>query len=262
MLKHCAVIGQPVGHSLSPAIHQAAYAELGLDWDYSAIEVTPADLADFIAGLDDAWVGLSVTMPHKQTILELGEPDELARLVGAGNTYLVESKLVTNTDVAGFVHAIGQTPVTARIIGGGGTARAAVVALSKLGCRYLNLVLRNPAKATELDALATSLGIEVAVDRLGIPLSPAEVTISTLPPRAADEWVEQILSDTEFCLDVAYDPWPTALHRTAEEAGIATATGIDLLAGQAVEQLRLMTGSEVTVESLISAALAELALRH
>lgn len=262
MLKQCAVIGQPIHHSLSPAIHQAAYAELGLDWDYSAIEVSPEGLPSFIADLGESWVGLSVTMPHKQALLDLGDPDELTRLVGAGNTYLVGSKLVTNTDVAGFVHAIGQEPVTARIIGGGGTARAAIVALSKLGCRYLNLVLRNPAKAAELDELATELGMEVAVDPLGVPLSPAEVTISALPGLAADDWLDSILADTDFLLDVAYDPWPTALHRAAEESGIGFASGIDLLVGQAVEQVRLMTGLEVSVELLTAAALAELERRR
>ena len=262
MLKYCAVIGQPIEHSLSPVIHRAAYQELGLAWEYTAIEVTPSELPGFIAGLDDCWVGLSVTMPHKQAIMELGKPTALAQLVGAGNTFLVDSGLVTNTDVAGFRHAITMEPTTARVIGGGGTARAGIVALSQLGCRYLNLVLRTPSKATELIELATRLGMEVAVDQLGNSVSPTDVTICALPPTAADAWLDEILADTQLCLDVAYTPWETALNRQAREFRIEFRSGIDLLAGQAVEQVRLMTGEDVDVELLASAALAELDRRR
>src|SRR6476619_2857343 len=96
----CAVLGSPIAHSLSPVLHRAAYAELGLDWTYDRFEVRAEELPAFVAGLDGSWRGLSLTMPLKVAVLELGEVDPLAALAGAGNTLILEphGRRVYNTD--------------------------------------------------------------------------------------------------------------------------------------------------------------------
>jgi hypothetical protein len=101
-VRRCAVLGSPIQHSLSPALHRAAYGYLGLDWTYDRVEVDERGLAAFVGGLDASWRGLSLTMPLKVAVLELGNVDQLASLAGAGNTLILEggSRTVHNTDVA------------------------------------------------------------------------------------------------------------------------------------------------------------------
>ena len=98
----CAVVGHPVAHSLSPAIHCAAYQLLDLDWSYQVIDVEPGGLRAFIASLDDSWRGLSVTMPHKVDLVELGETDATVDLLGAANTWVRRDgrTIVRNTAVS------------------------------------------------------------------------------------------------------------------------------------------------------------------
>ncbi len=107
--RRCAVLGSPIAHSLSPALHRAAYAELGLDWRYDLIEMDEAGLAGFVAGCARSWRGLSLTMPLKVVALQLGEVDPVARQAAAGNTLVFESdgsRRVYNTDVGGLVWAL------------------------------------------------------------------------------------------------------------------------------------------------------------
>ena len=84
------MIGHPVAHSLSPVLHRAAYRHLGLNWEYAAVDVPPGQLSAFLAGLDERWRGLSVTMPHKQELLGFGAGDATTELVGAANTLVLE----------------------------------------------------------------------------------------------------------------------------------------------------------------------------
>jgi len=102
------VLGSPIDHSLSPVLHRAAYAELGLDWTYGRYEMSESGLADFVAGLDSSWRGLSVTMPLKVAVLDLGEADPVAQRAGAGNTLILsdQGNRVYNTDVGGLVWAV------------------------------------------------------------------------------------------------------------------------------------------------------------
>lgn len=263
-----AVVGHPIGHSLSPALHRAAYAALGLDWVYERHDVPAGGLAEFVAGLDSSWRGLSVTMPLKSELLRLGTPDELSVLLGAANTLVLGSdgtRCVHNTDVAGIVSALAGIGVSyvaaARLLGAGGTARAGLAALGSLGCERVDVFVREPARAAGLAELGGRLGLNLQIAAFGSPVGPTDVTISTLPPGAADElgWA---LESTSAALDVAYDPWPTRFARRAAELGLSCASGLDLLAGQAVEQVRLMTGGVVGVGLLRTAGLTELASRH
>ncbi|MFI5099653.1 MAG: shikimate dehydrogenase, partial [Actinomycetes bacterium] len=137
-----AVLGSPVAHSLSPVLHRAAYAYLGLDWTYEAVECDEAGLAGFVAGLTAQWAGLSLTMPLKTAVLGLlDETDEPIRLARAANTLLLRDgrRVGANTDVPGMVAALAELGVggggagRATVLGAGATARSALVSLAAAG---------------------------------------------------------------------------------------------------------------------------------
>jgi shikimate dehydrogenase len=138
----CAVLGSPISHSLSPALHRAAYAELGLTgWTYDRFEVTEGELADFVTGCTGNWRGLSLTMPLKSAALELGEVDPLARFAGSANTLIFDGlrRLLYNTDIGGLVWAVQQVRAArllqVTILGSGATARSSVLSAAHLGAR-------------------------------------------------------------------------------------------------------------------------------
>jgi shikimate dehydrogenase len=139
LARRAAVLGSPIAHSLSPALHRAAYAGLGLHWSYDAIDVDRAALPGFLAGLDDTWAGLSLTMPLKECVLDLlSEVDPAAERVGAVNTVLPgrHGWRGTNTDISGIARALEEpasTPPTTATVGGGATARSAIAALAARG---------------------------------------------------------------------------------------------------------------------------------
>src|SRR5579859_5641782 len=157
--RRAAVIGHPVSHSRSPAMHTAAYRALGLDWEYTAVDVEPAGLAAFVAGMrEEGYAGVNVTIPHKAAVLPLC--DELsaeARRCGSVNTILVrpEGLRGETTDGAGLLWALGDVePAEALVLGAGGAARAAVAALAAAGWRVA-VSARRPEAAAEL-------GVDVA----------------------------------------------------------------------------------------------------
>lgn len=265
--RHCAIIGHPVAHSLSPAMHRAAYRALGLDWDYQAIDCPAGGLDAFIAGLDASWRGLSVTMPHKQALLRHGLSDEVAELVGGGNTLVLDHpRRVFNTDVTGFVRALASHEITgvgrATIAGAGATAAAGLVGLSRLGLHELLILVREPARAADLERLAHQLGVRTSVGRLGQDRAIGELVISALPGGVADAYLDELLAPGAAVVDVSYHPWPGLLASRAAAAGLPVVTGLDLLVGQAVDQVRHLTGQSVPAELLHAAALAELTSRQ
>lgn len=269
---HCAVIGHPVGHSLSPALHRAAHRELGLDWDYRAVDVEPGGVDDFMAGLDETWRGLSVTMPHKEQVRGHGSGDQMVELTGVANTWLRPpgaEPIVRNTDVGGYQLALGQAGVdavdSAVVVGNGATARSAVVALREMGAERIQLLARRPERAEELRRFCSNtLGMLCRVSPLqpGSVLS-ADVLLSTVPSAGVDELAEELVGAVQLVFDSIYDPWPTRLAQASKAHGLPTLNGLDLLAGQAVEQVRLMTGGgEVGFELLHAAGLAALTARR
>ena len=149
------------------------YKRQGLDWTYERFEVSAAGLADFVAGLDSSWRGLSLTMPLKEAVLGLGEVEPVARLAGAGNTLILgERRQVYNTDVAGVAWAVRRAtagPVPrVTILGSGATARSAVVALAQLATDTVTVVARTSAKAESLAGLGTKLGLAMRVQPLSL----------------------------------------------------------------------------------------------
>ena len=246
------MLGRPIAHSLSPSLHRAAYAALGLDWRYDAVEVGEAELAGFLDGLGAEWAGLSLTMPLKAAVLPLlDEVTDLARDVAAANTVLLRDgrRSGENTDVPGIVAALAESGITsvrrAVVLGGGATARSALAALAVLGCTEPVLVVRSSPDRT-LEA-AARLGVVPTV----VPWSPdvlagCELLVSTLPAGAADP-VAPHVAGVPALLDVVYDPWPTAL---AAGCGGVVVSGAAMLLHQAAEQVRLMTGRAAPLEAM------------
>lgn len=262
--RRCAVLGSPIQHSLSPALHRAAYAHLGLAWTYDRVEVDERGLAAFVRELDSSWRGLSLTMPLKVAVLELGDVDQLASLAGAGNTLILEggSRTVHNTDVGGLTWAVGEVttspPQRVTILGAGATASAALIAASQLGAQQVTIVVRTPARAEPLRPLAVQLGVELDIRPWWARLPDADLAVSTVVSGAADTIAPSVVDTVPVIVDVIYDPWPTVLATTAEGAGCTVINGRDLLVGQALLQIELMTGHSVPADVLYAALPAEL----
>jgi len=258
------VLGSPISHSLSPALHRAAYRGLGLDWTYDAIEVDEAGLPAFLSGLGTEWAGLSLTMPLKEAVIPLlAEVDPEARSLRSVNTVLPGARgwRGTNTDVYGITQSLLErgldaTPRTATILGAGATARSAVAALVRLGARSVVVCARRPEAAFEVVELASRLGLPARSAPLDpdIGLVRADVVISTLPGDAAADWAPLAGSAGGVLLDASYHPWPTPLAASWESGRVAS--GRDMLLWQAVEQVRLMTGMEPDVALMASALTA------
>ena len=259
--RRAAVIGSPIAHSLSPALHRAAYESLGLDWTYTAIDVDVPGLPSFLAQLDDTWAGLSLTMPLKEGVIDLLEAvdDEAMRLRSVNTVLPVGTGWRgTNTDVYGITEAVisaglSDAPRTATLLGAGATARSAIAALSRLGAGSVVVCARRIEAAEEVARLGAGFGLACRVR--GLDPDPeaaaAELFISTLPGETGAPWQEAASRATGVLLDASYHPWPTPLARAWGGSGIAS--GRDMLLWQAVEQVRLMTGREPAVAAMSAA---------
>lgn len=267
-MMRCAVIGDPASHSLSPAIHTAGYAAVGLDWRYEAIDVTPRELSSFVEGCqaDGRWAGLSVTAPHKDAIVAFGEPDEPTRLLGCGNTLVFgEQPLVRNTDVSGFALALERsgapTPRRVALVGNGATARSITLAVAQLGAESVVIVARSLERAEGLRKFAAGLGLTAEVQLLSDALEPVDLLASTIPTLATEPHARRWAECATTIFDVVYDPWPTPIGVAASALHRRALSGLDLLAGQAVDQFYWLTGQRVTFEMCLSAAELELRRR-
>lgn len=265
-MSRAAVLGSPIEHSLSPVLHRAAYAALGLDWTYDAIECGEDDLAEL---LGQTWVGLSLTMPLKRAVLPLlDDVSELAAAVGGANTVVFKDgrRLGFNTDVHGMVAALGEagvrTPDSAVVLGAGATACSALAALRELGLPKAVVVARDPGRAGEAVAAAGRLGVGVTVRGFADPFPGTDLVISTLPAGAADAHAATIARAAGALLDVVYAPWPTEAAEAVSAAGGTTVDGYAMLLHQAARQVAFMTGQDdVPVEAMRTAGLAEIARR-
>lgn len=255
-MTRCAVLGSPIAHSLSPVLHRAAYAELGLDWTYDAVEVVEKDLPGYLHSLDWNWRGLSLTMPLKRTVMPLlHETDPWARISGAANTVVIDQgrRRGYNTDVPGAVAALTERSsgpwTSAVVLGGGATAASVLLALTELGCHRARVLVRDPARAVETQAaverhergLDVSVGLLTEFEAARAALGGVDVVASTIPADAQTrELVAAAIAPVVF--EVLYDPWPTPLSRAARAAGSTVVGGLDLLVHQAALQVTLMTG--------------------
>ena len=270
--RQCAVLGSPVEHSLSPALHRAAYAWLGIDWVYQRHQVEAHELADFVAGLDDRWRGLSCTMPLKEAVVPLGVPDEIVTALGVGNTLIFDghpadptTTLVRNTDVPGLESALRAAGVehaeTALLVGNGATARSSVCGVARLGVTTIYVLARDPAKTEVLARLGEQYG--VTLEHLGWDgdVPTVDLALSSAPAQAVAAVADRVAEASPVVFDAIYDPWPTALAAAAERRGRTVVNGLDLLAHQAVGQVALMTGLDVPAEVMLTAGRQALSRR-
>ena len=250
------MLGKPVAHSLSPVIHNAGYRAVGLGaWSYTAHECSESELPGFVAGLDERWAGLSLTMPLKET--GRGVADEVAPVaaaIGAANTLIRRPAggwRAENTDAPGMVDALRGVGIAAvermAILGAGGTARAALAAAADLGAGWVTVYARRAEAIAELSEVADALGLELTgadwADAAGA--TAADVVVSTVPTGVADPLAES--GDLRWrpdgvLFDALYRPWPTPLASTALAQGVPVVSGLDLLLAQAVRQFELFTG--------------------
>ena len=263
MNRKAAVLGSPVAHSRSPQLHLAAYRALGLDdWTYQRIDCDADELPSLVASLGPEWVGLSVTMPGKFAALKVAdERTERAELVGSANT-LVRTATgwrADNTDVDGVAGALGHRSGLRRalVLGAGGTAPAAVVALAGLGVTDLTVAARNRDKAARLLDLGSRLGVrttfcDVTDPALGAAADRADVLVSTIPADAA-AGLADVVAGAPVLLDAIYDPWPTPLALAVEARGGEVISGLQMLLNQAFSQVEQFTGRPAPREQMAAA---------
>lgn len=262
--RRAAVVGKPVAHSLSPVLHTAAYEALGLDWTYTRLEASESELPALVAGLDESWVGLSVTMPGKRAALEVATTTTArAKAVGAANTLVRRpdgwAADCTDVDgVAGALRAVGYAPgPTGLVLGAGGTACAALAGLASLGVSSVTVVVRDVSRASAAQMCGPAVGLTVEVLPWGAAdfaalASSASVLVNTTPPEAVAEAVAD-LSLAPCVLDVIYHPWPTPLATAVTERGGVLATGLDMLLHQAFGQVAQFTEMEPPREAMRAA---------
>lgn len=263
MSKRYAVLGSPISHSKSPAIHLAAYRVLGNDWEYGRAEVLRGGLRKFIDELDTPWDGFSVTMPLKEDATRFADTlDASAQLTGATNT-LAKDEFGKwngfNTDVFGIVSALRQSNVEqakcVAILGSGATAISAAVALSlhSPGAK-LYIVARNHHTAKKLAKFAKEQGLAPKLTKnLAKATKRAQIAISALPAHALDDQAEalaakKVWSPGGVLFDVAYNPWPSKLATTWLAKQRPVISGIEMLIWQAVAQVRIFRTGDPYVE--------------
>lgn len=264
------VIGWPVTHSLSPAIHNAAFVALGLDWVYVPIPVAPSHLYAAIVGLGAlGFAGANVTMPHKTECAELiDDLSEDARRLQAVNTIVVGPESISghNTDAPGFDRFLrrdaGFDPAgrTALLFGAGGAARACALALARGGLTRLTIALRDPARADGLRETLEGTDTELDV----VPFDdaaerPADLIVNATPLGARGEELPlPALGPGVLAVDLLYHPRQTPLQAAARAAGGAAFGGMGLLLQQAALSFELWTGQPAPLDVMSAAALAEL----
>jgi shikimate dehydrogenase len=264
-VRRAAVLGKPVAHSLSPVIHNAGYAALGLaGWSYTAIECSEAELPGFVASRDSSWVGLSLTMPLKEIALSVADAvSPVAAAIGAANTLVRRPDggwYADNTDAPGLVDALRDAglvaPRTVAVLGAGGTARAVVAAAGQLGATAVTVYVRRPEAGAALGSVATAAGVPLlvrpwtdAAEAFG-----ADLVVSTVPAGVADSLVPAAQFHGAV-FDVLYHPWPTPLGEAALAAGVPVLSGRDLLLAQGVRQFILFTGVDAAPVAAMRAAL-------
>ena len=249
MLKTLAgVIGFPVGHSRSPAMMNAAFAALGLDWRYVKLPIPPERFRAAVRALPDSgYRGANVTLPHKLAARELADQlTDAAAAIGAVNTLTFSDGRIAgdNTDAAGLLDALGEArPATALVLGSGGAARAAAWALASVGAR-VTVWNRTGERAKEL---ASDLGVEAAE-------RPAEaellVNATSVGLRAGDSLAGLPLVDARVVVDLVYGDATTPIARWGEERGARVVGGLEVLVRQGARSLALWTGMRPPLDAM------------
>ena len=259
------LIGHPVEHSFSPPMHNAAFAELGLDYAYVAFDVNPDDLKSAVDGAKSLNIkGFNVTIPHKIEVMQyLDELDEVARLIGAVNTIDFKNLKGYNTDGIGAVRAIEEvTSIKDKnvvVAGAGGASRAISFYLAKFGAGSMTILNRNAKKAQDLagDVLKSDLIGDVGADSISeidSYLKDADILVDTTPlgmdPHINDEPIAKsdAMHDGLVVFDAVYNPNETVLLKEAIKAGAKPVYGIKMLLYQGAESFKIWTGRDAPID--------------
>jgi len=248
-----AVLGNPIDHSLSPVLHAAIIAQLGIDAVYARFEVSTDDLPGFLSQ-HEHFEGFSLTMPLKSAVRSIVVSEcDVSQLTGAVNTIVrrPEGWVGFNTDVWGAQQAIRQQVPdigsSAVIVGAGATAQSVMVALVGLGIRDITVVVRDTSRVQTLAEVAARLGITPMVAALGTSVQ-VDVVVNTVPGTAqlSPEVIDAI--DSAVLFDVVYEPWPTVLAAEWSARGLPVINGKSMLVWQALRQARIFYGGDANVE--------------
>jgi shikimate dehydrogenase len=264
----CGVMGWPVAHSVSPAMHNAAYAALGLtDWRYELLPIMP-DIAKLAVKefRDAGFVGINVTVPHKQTVMSACRPDERSRLIGAVNTITLRDLSATNTDVAGLMddlaaHGIDVAGQRVILLGAGGAARAAVYGLAQAGARVVvvnRTVERAEKLIADLKVDAQALSLQDAVrDKVTLVVNSTSVGMS--PNVDESPWPDEIpFPEGAALYDMVYRPRETKLMKSVAARGNRVVDGLGMLVRQGAAAFTIWTGQPAPVDVMYAAAEAAL----
>lgn len=269
-----AVIGSPVAHSLSPAIHRAAFAAAGVDWSYVAFDVEPGSAARALDAMRTLGIGgLSVTMPHKTDVAQLVDRlDPAAAALRSVNTVSWDGdQLVgSSTDGAGFVASLADAGVEVAgakvaVIGAGGAARSVIDALARAGALDITVVNRSHDRAEHAAALAptATVGIVSDIARADIVVNATSVGMGVDATAASDADLPcspELLHQRQVVADLVYHPLETAWLRHAADLGASTVDGLGMLVHQAALQQRIWLGDDAVIDTAAMRAAAESAL--
>jgi shikimate dehydrogenase len=256
------VIGSPIRHSSSPAILNAAFAATGLDWVFVAFEVPDGSAPAALAGMRTLGLGgLSVTMPHKAAVAAaVDRLTEDARVLEAVNCVVPSGRalLGANTDGAGLLDSLRDAAVDPAgrrcvVLGGGGAARATVLALAGAGAREVVVVNRSADRAAAAAALAGTVGRVGNADEAGdadIVVNATPVGMAGTPDEDSVAVDASALGAGQAVVDLVYRPAVTPLLRAAASAGAVTVGGIGMLVHQAAHAFRLWTGEEPPIQAM------------
>lgn len=268
MTQKVGLIGWPLTHSLSPAMHNAAFRALGMDWTYELMPIPP-DIAHL--GLREpmqhGFIGINVTVPHKEIVARFIKPDEIVRAVGAVNTIDFRSNEGTNTDVTGFIddlkaHGVTLDGTHALVLGAGGAARAAVYGLRREGAAVtvVNRTLERAqvmladltvsAGIRDVDALTLDEAVEQPLDLI-INATPAGM----VPHTESSPWITGVpLPKNVILYDMVYRPAKTYLMQQVEAAGGTVIGGLGMLVRQGAASFERWTGVAPPLDVMFQAA--------
>ena len=258
-----AVLGFPVGHSRSPAMHNAAFEALGLEWRYVKLPVPPERFAETVRALPaSGYRGVNATIPHKLATLEIAdEASPAARAVGAANTLTFADGHITadNTDADGLLDALGEPPRgRALVLGAGGAGRAAAWALKEAGAEVL-VWNRTRERAREL---AKELGVESVENPRDADLIVNATSVGLDPTTTEEQALEQLClavlgpRSSGTVIDLVYraDASPPPITSWATRAGARVVDGLEVLVRQGARSFALWTGQEPPLEAMRHAA--------
>ncbi len=263
------IIGYPIGHSVSPAMHNAAFRHLGIDAIYLKFEVKPENLRDAVFGAKAlGFVGLNVTIPHKEEILKFVKPVGIAKLIGAVNTVVVQKLEGYNTDAYGAMKALESAGVDvegkiALVVGAGGAGRAIAFALAERGAKVI-VTNRTESRGLKLAEDVRKVGecffhpydrLEELKGRIDLIVNATPLGMKGFEQKLP---VPESLLEDVVVFDTVYNPLETPLIKKAKERGCKVIYGIDMLVYQGAEAFRIWTGMDPPVNVMREAALSAL----